>query len=162
MAEAKTPWRWRDRIAALGPIDWEALAQEHPRRHGRKLTLAHIAKLEAARAKARKRKRRAALNALVASRIRHDRGDPRNHSAFALRHRLALALDPEVWRTRAEIRALTGAGVESVKLRLLTMMKAGLVERRERADHRPFKTPRYEHRLTARGEALRREAEWLS
>lgn len=165
MAEPKTPRNWRARIAALPPIDWAALAQEQDRRNWKRTPrqiAEWMARMAKARSKAKIRRRAAKLEVILARRSHLQK----KARGLTVAHRLALALDREHWRTRAELRLSTGLPRDSVKLRLMTLIRDGKVERRKNPEHclvRPgYFSPVYHHRLTELGEALQREAEFLA
>lgn len=159
------------------PIDWLALAAQRPgsMRKGDRHTPATIAKIKAAQKAWRKRRQREAL-------ARREAMKPQTvvrahrvvEGVFTCRRRIALGMEPGRWYGRPDIYAASGIRDGSVRVTVARMLRTGYLERTRNPDYRPHvyvrgvpvhlqaaREPMWLYRLTALGEAVRREASFL-
>ncbi len=179
MAEPKKPWTWRARIAAMPPIDWDALALlERPGRKGRRRPLSEIMAWRESWHRNRKAEQTAALDRLAASYVPHTYRHRQFNSVFTLAHRIALAMEPGRWYGQGDLWRPAGVRRSSVKAHVPKMRRLGYLERVRNPAGRPQallpgegvhqlpperrNAPVWLYRLTGAGLRLRREAEFLS
>lgn len=183
MAEAKKPWTWAARIAAMPPIDWAALAIEERAasrwcRRGDKRSVADVMAGLEVRERNRRRRHKAALKRLEQNYVAAAHRHRQFVSVFTLAHRIALAMQPGDWYGKSDVWRLTDLRQTSVKAKMSDMCKRGLLRRVRNPDWHPQRMlagegvhciaferrepPLWLYRLTPLGEALRREAEWLA
>jgi len=173
MAETRTPTTWAARIAAMPPIDWDALAAEEWANSGRtrkgdKRPVAEVMAMVDSRKRNQKAKAEAAADRAIAERIAawHAR-----RAGVPLMHRVLRAMAPGEWYGRRDMVRVSGLARDPLRGVVLKMRRLGLLERARNPDYRPQEqragegvdqipperrnAPLWLYRLTAAGEAAR-------